>query len=66
MFSTTIFKDISCLRMEEAKLLILEEKFTIAVAAYHVGCKHHQHFTVAFKKIYGYVPSHLICDRKGF
>ncbi|AUC77574.1 hypothetical protein CW732_18575 [Olleya sp. Bg11-27] len=52
--------------MEEAKLLILEEKFTIAVAAYHVGCKHHQHFTVAFKKIYGYVPSHLICDRKGF
>ncbi|QXP59935.1 helix-turn-helix domain-containing protein [Olleya sp. HaHaR_3_96] len=66
IFSTTIFKYISCLRMEEAKQLILEEKFTIAEAAYHVGYKHPQHFTVAFKKIYGYVPSHLICDRKVF
>ena len=66
IFSTTIFKYISCLRMEEAKQLILEEKFTIAEAAYHVGYKHPQHFTVAFKKIYGYVPSHLICDKKVF
>lgn len=60
IFSTTIFKHISCLRMEQAKQLILEKKYTVAEAAYQVGYKHPQHFTVAFKKIYGYLPSDLI------
>ncbi|MEL0652347.1 AraC family transcriptional regulator [Algibacter sp. TI.3.09] len=59
IFSTTIFKYISCLRMEQAKKQIVEKKCTVAEAAYHVGYKHPQHFTVAFKKIYGYLPSNL-------
>ncbi|MWW25424.1 helix-turn-helix domain-containing protein [Algibacter lectus] len=59
IFSTTIFKYISCLRMEQAKKQIVEKKCTVAEAAYHVGYKHPQHFTVAFKKIYGYLPSDL-------
>ena len=59
IFSTTIFKYISNLRMEQAKKQIVEKNYTVAEAAYHVGYKHPQHFTVAFKKIYGHLPSDL-------
>jgi len=59
VFSTTIFKHLSHLRMAQAKQLIVEKKYTVAEAAYHVGYKHPQHFTVAFKKIHGYLPSDL-------
>ncbi|CAM4160716.1 helix-turn-helix domain-containing protein [Zobellia nedashkovskayae] len=57
---TTIFKFITQLRMEKAKLLILEQNFTIAQASYEVGYSNPQHFTVAFKKSMGYLPSKLL------
>ncbi len=60
VFGTTIFKYITKLRMEKAKDLILNEGYTIAEATYKVGYKQPQHFTVAFKKLYGYLPSKLI------
>lgn len=59
VFSTTIFKYITQLRMEKAKHLILNEGYTITEASYKVGYKHSQHFTVAFKKLYGFLPSKL-------
>ena len=46
--------------MEKAKTLILNENYTVAEASYKVGYKNPQHFTVAFKKMYGYLPSELI------
>lgn len=58
-FSTSIFKYITKLRMEKAKLLIEENGYTISEAAYSVGYKHAHHFTVAFKKVYGFLPSEL-------
>ena len=58
--STTIFKYITKVRMEKAKELILEKNYNVTEAAYKVGYKHSQHFTVAFKKIYGYLPSKLM------
>ncbi|TYQ00055.1 AraC-like DNA-binding protein [Tenacibaculum adriaticum] len=60
VFSITIFKFITKLRMEKAKKLIIDGDYTVSEAAYKVGYKHSQHFTVAFKKLYGYLPSKMI------
>ncbi len=57
--STTIFKFITRLRMEMAHEMISKEKFSVAEAAYEVGYKNPQHFTVALKKYYGFLPSSL-------
>ncbi|UZH54101.1 helix-turn-helix transcriptional regulator [Salinimicrobium tongyeongense] len=57
--STTIFKYITGLRMEKAKDLITHEKLSVSEASYEVGYKNPQHFTVAFKKYYGFLPSSL-------
>ncbi|MCK0192706.1 AraC family transcriptional regulator [Arenibacter sp. F20364] len=57
---TTIFKYITRLRMEKAKTLVLEENLSISQAAYEVGYSNPQHFTVAFKKTMGYLPSALL------
>ena len=57
---TTIFKYITQLRMEKAKTLILVDNYTVAQAAYEVGYSNPQHFTVAFKKTMGCLPSSLL------
>ncbi|WP_051286253.1 AraC family transcriptional regulator [Salinimicrobium terrae] len=59
VYSTTIFKYITRLRMESAKTLIKDDKLSVSEAAYKVGYKNPQHFTVAFKKYYGILPSSL-------
>lgn len=60
--STTIFKFITRLRMEMAQEIISVEKRSVSEAAYEVGYKNPQHFTVAFKKYYGYLPSSLFSE----
>lgn len=60
VFATTVFKYITKLRMELAKKLILDDRFTVAETSYKVGYKYPQHFTVAFKKLYGFLPSKLV------
>lgn len=57
--STTIFKYITRLRMEMAKELLSNENVSVSEAAYEVGYKNPQHFTVAFKKYYGFLPSSI-------
>ncbi|MEO9891801.1 AraC family transcriptional regulator [Aurantibacter sp.] len=59
VYGVTVFKYITALRMEEAKSLILQEGATIAFAAYEVGYANPQHFTTAFKRTMGYLPSEL-------
>ncbi len=58
-FNTTIFKHITQLRMQAAKELILKKNYTISQASYEVGYKNAQHFTVAFKKTFGFLPREL-------
>ncbi|MEI6865028.1 AraC family transcriptional regulator [Flavicella sp.] len=58
-YGTTIFKYITSSRIEKAKELIQKENYTISQASYKVGYKNPQHFTVAFKKKLGYLPSKL-------
>ncbi|MCK0156581.1 AraC family transcriptional regulator [Cellulophaga sp. F20128] len=57
---TTTFKYITQLRMEKAKGLVLVDNLSIAQASYEVGYSNPQHFTVAFKKTMGYLPSKLL------
>ncbi|WP_424493221.1 helix-turn-helix transcriptional regulator [Salinimicrobium sp. GXAS 041] len=59
VYSTTIFKYITKIRMEKAKEFIKNEGMSISEASYQVGYKNPQHFTVAFKKYYGFLPSFL-------
>lgn len=59
VYGTTIFKYITQLRMEKARKKILSEGITVAQAAYEVGYSNPQHFTTAFKRTLGYLPSNL-------
>ncbi|WP_404850097.1 helix-turn-helix transcriptional regulator, partial [Elizabethkingia anophelis] len=57
VFNTTIFKFIHDKKMEQARQL-LEAKFVnIKEIAYMLGYSQPQHFTSAFKKKYGILPS---------
>tara|TARA_R110002051_G_scaffold34256_3_gene76287 strand:- start:4147 stop:5118 length:972 start_codon:yes stop_codon:yes gene_type:complete len=59
LYGVTIFKYITALRMQFAKALITQDGVTIAYAAYEVGYANPQHFTTAFKRTMGYLPSEL-------
>ena len=59
VFNTSVFHYLTELRMEYAKQLILEEEYSVALVSEELGYKNPQHFTVAFKKIFGYLPSKL-------
>ncbi|QIP13952.1 helix-turn-helix transcriptional regulator [Spirosoma aureum] len=63
---TTILGYITQRRMEDARRFLLEGEKTISEIAYWVGYKNPAHFTVAFKKYFGMLPSairtHPGCD----
>ena len=59
LYGTSIFKYITALRMELAKNLITQDAVSIAQAAFEVGYANPQHFTTAFKRNMGYLPSEL-------
>lgn len=59
VYNTTVFHYLTELRMEYAKQLILENDYSVALVSEELGYKNPQHFTVAFKKIFGYLPSKL-------
>lgn len=59
VFGTTVFHYLTQLRMEYAKQLIVEKEYSVALVSEELGYKNPQHFTVAFKKEFGYLPSKL-------
>ncbi|WP_418502299.1 helix-turn-helix domain-containing protein [Flagellimonas sp.] len=59
IYGSTIFKYITRLRMEKAGYLIRTKGLSIAQAAHEVGYSNPQHFTNAFKRTLGYLPSKL-------
>ena len=56
-FGTTVFGHLLELRMEKAKNMLSSSNYTVSEVAYEVGYKNAHHFTVAFKKRFGYLPS---------
>lgn len=59
VYGEPVFHYLTRLRMEKAKTILSQKSMNIAEVAYEVGYKNPQHFTVAFKKFFGYVPSKL-------
>lgn len=59
VYGMPVFKYITALRMELAKSLIIQDGASIAQAAFEVGYANPQHFTTAFKRTMGYLPSEL-------
>jgi AraC-like DNA-binding protein len=59
IFGTTVFGFLNDLKMEKAQNLLTEQELTITQVAELVGYKNASHFTTAFKKKYGTLPSAL-------
>lgn len=57
VFNSTIYQYVSGLKMQHARHLILEENMPIQEVAAVSGYKNPQHFTTAFKKYFGQLPS---------
>ncbi|EKT3957356.1 helix-turn-helix transcriptional regulator [Flavobacterium psychrophilum] len=59
IFGTTVFGFLNNIKMEKAQNLLTEQELTITQIAELVGYKNAAHFTTAFKKKYGTLPSTL-------
>lgn len=60
VFNEPIFSYLTRLRMHKARALLIKKEMNISEVSYSVGYKNSQHFTVAFKKFFGYLPSKLL------
>lgn len=59
LFNTTVFNYLRDLRMEEAKMLLVQGHMNINEVSDKIGYKHPHHFTAAFKKKFGIVPKEI-------
>lgn len=59
VYNEPIFSYLTHVRMEEAKLMLIKKEMKVSEVADMIGYKNPQHFTVAFKKHFGYLPSKL-------
>lgn len=59
LFGNTVFGYMNEVRMEKARQQLLEGQSSVADISFMVGYKNPQHFTAAFKKYFGYLPSEL-------
>ncbi|MEM1320469.1 MAG: AraC family transcriptional regulator, partial [Bacteroidota bacterium] len=59
VFGTTVFNYWTAVKMNFAKQMLLDENRPISEVADRIGYKNPQHFTTAFKKRFGYPPSHI-------
>jgi len=59
LFGKSIFDYLAELRMEHARQLLREQKLRVVEVARTVGYKNPNHFSTAFKRRYGYIPSEV-------
>ena len=59
LFNTTVFGHITNLRMSHARQLLLDSGQTVTEVADALGYQHVHHFTHAFRKHFGCLPSEL-------
>lgn len=60
VFGTTVFAYLIACRMELAKSLLLKNNQKVATVAQEVGYKYASHFSTAFRKYFGYLPTKLL------
>ncbi|WP_285008424.1 helix-turn-helix transcriptional regulator [Pedobacter faecalis] len=61
-YGTTIYGYVTRLRMEEARRLMVSEKKNVGQVSAAVGFNHPSHFTDAFKRYFGLLPSEMKAD----
>lgn len=59
LFGTTVFGFWNDAKMEEARKMLRTKELSIGEIADVIGYKNPQHFTAAFKRKYGVVPSRI-------
>ena len=59
LFGTTVFGYWHELKMKQARRLLTEHRLSVQEVAEQVGYKHAHHFSTAFKKRFGVLPSQL-------
>ena len=60
VYGVTVFGYLTACRMERAKTLLVKENLKVAVVAQEVGYKYASHFSAAFRKYFGYLPTKLL------
>lgn len=58
-FGTTVYGYFNQYKMEQAKVMLLEGDSKISEVSSKIGYKHATHFTSAFKKYFGYLPTRI-------
>ncbi|WP_442590425.1 helix-turn-helix transcriptional regulator [Pedobacter sp. AW31-3R] len=58
-FGTTVYGYLIQHKMEKAKAMLLEGEAKVAEVSLKMGYKHATHFTSAFKKYFGYLPTKI-------
>ena len=58
-FGTTVYGYLNQYKMEQAKALLMEKDMPIAEIAVKMGYKYATHFSSAFKKYFGYLPTKI-------
>jgi len=59
VYGVTVFGYLHDYRMQQSKELLFQENSKIAEVAQKMGYKHATHFTAAFKKHFGYLPTKI-------
>ena len=57
LFGTTVFGFWNDAKMEQAKLLLTEQGMNVGEVSHYIGYKNQRHFSAAFKKKFGVLPS---------
>jgi len=59
LFGTTVFGFWNDAKMEQAKVMLTEQQMSVGEVSCHTGYKNQRHFSAAFKRKYGILPSQL-------
>jgi AraC-like DNA-binding protein len=59
LFGTTVFGFWNDIKMAQAKQMLTEQQMTVGEVSFQVGYKDQRHFSAAFKRKYGILPSQL-------
>lgn len=60
VYGMTVFGYLTARRMELAKTLLLANNLKVSAVAQEVGYKYASHFSAAFRKYFGYLPTKLL------
>ena len=60
LYGVTVFGYLTACRMERAKMLLAEGNLKVSMVAQEVGYKYASHFSTAFRKYFGYLPTKIL------